>query len=216
MNQSTASVFLKRLAAAAIMAPLAYTLLLKMSSFVISNGYWSYSLFLQHGPVLLMLAILLPVYIRFVGPLPLGNLKSSGAHWHVLALIALYLGEWAFEKLTGAPQEPFMATIFAKPLPGIISTCLVIFLIAPLNEEIIFRGMILNVFTLGGRGLFWLGACVSSVLFMLVHSQYQQTSTLIEMFAVGMILCSARRHSGGMVLPVMLHILASVIAVILG
>lgn len=216
MNQSTGRSLLKRIAAAVITAALVYYLLLKMVSFIVSNGYWSHSMFLQHGPVLLMLAILLPVYIRYVGPLPLGKLKSSGAHWHVLALIVLYLGEWAFEKITGAPQELFMATIFAKPLPGIITTCLVIFLIAPLNEEIIFRGLILNIFTLGGRRLFWLGACVSSALFMLAHSQYQQTSTLIEMFAVGMILCSARRHSGGMLLPVLLHILAAIIAVILG
>ena len=109
-----------------------------------------------------------------------------------------------------------MITIFAKPALGIFSTCLIIFLIAPINEEIIFRGLILNIFTQCGRWLFWLGALISSTLFMLMHYQYQQISTLVEMFAVGMIFCSARWHSGGLLLPILLHIQAAIIAVILG
>lgn len=216
MNGSLISPLLKRLFAAVVIAAGAYKLLHYMASFIMLNGYWDHSLFLQHGAILLLLGIVMPVYLRFVGPLPLGKIKHCGALWHVLAVVALYTGEWLFEKVTGVPQEAFTATIFAKPAMGIISTCLVIFLIAPINEEIIFRGLILNVFTLGGRWVFWLGALVSSTLFMLMHGQYQHISTLVELFAVGMIFCSARRHSGGLLLPALLHILAAVIAVILG
>lgn len=216
MNGFLISPLLKRLAAAAVIAAGAYNLLHYMGSFIILNGYWDHSLFLQHGAILLLLGIVVPVYLRFVGLLPLGRIKQSGAHWHVLAMTVLYIGEWLFEKVTGVPQEAFMVTVFAKPPLGIISTCLVIFLIAPINEEIIFRGLILNVFTLGGRWVFWLGALVSSTLFMLMHGQYQHISTLVELFAVGMIFCSARWHSGGLLLPALLHILAAVIAVILG
>lgn len=216
MNQPAISPLLKRLIAAIVIAAGAHNLMKYMGSFIISNGYWDHSLFLQHGAVLLLLGIVVPLYLRFVGPLPLGKIKQRGTGWHVLAVVALYIAEWLFEKIAGIPQETFMVTIFAKPALGIISTCLVIFLIAPVNEEIIFRGLILNVFTQGGRWVFWLGALVSSTLFMLVHGQYQHISTLIELFAVGMIFCSARRYSGGLLLPILLHILAAVIAVILG
>ncbi|MEM6158967.1 CPBP family intramembrane glutamic endopeptidase [Erwinia sp. P6884] len=216
MNEPVTPPLIKQLAAAIVIAAGAYNLLHYMASFVISNGYWNHSLFLQHGATLLLLAIVMPVYLRFVGPLPLGKIKQCGAHWHVLAIVALYIAEWSFDKVTGVPQETFMLTIFAKPALGIFSTCLIIFLIAPINEEIIFRGLILNVFTQGGRWVFLLGALISSTLFMLMHYQYQQISTLVEMFAVGMLFCSARWHSGGLLLPILLHIQAAIIAVILG
>lgn len=216
MNGTLISPILKRLVAAVVIVAGAYNLLHHMASFIVVNGYWDHSLFLQHGAILLLLGIVVPVYLRLVGPLPLGKIKQCGALWHVLAVVALYLGEWLFEKVTGVPQEAFTAAIFAKPALGIISTCLVIFLIGPINEEIIFRGLILNVFTPGGRWVYWLGALISSTLFMLMHGQYQNISTLVELFAVGMILCSARWHSGGLLLPTLLHILAAVIAVILG
>lgn len=216
MNGYLISPLIKRLVAAILVASGAYNLLHYVASFIVLNGYWDHSLFLQHGAILLLLGIVVPVYLRFVGPLPLGKIKQCGALWHVLAVAALYTGEWIFEKVTGVPQEAFMVTVFAKPALGIISTCLVIFLIAPINEEIIFRGLILNVFTLGGRWVFWLGALVSSTLFMLMHGQYQHISTLVELFTVGMIFCSARWHSGGLLLPALLHILAALIAVMLG
>ncbi|MDR7342034.1 membrane protease YdiL (CAAX protease family) [Pantoea alhagi] len=216
MNEPVTPPLIKQLVAAIVIAAGAYNLLHYMASFVISNGYWNHSLFLQHSAILFLLAIVMPVYLRFVGPLPLGKIKQCGARWHALAIAALYIAEWLFEKVTNVPQETFMITIFAKPALGIFSTCLIIFLIAPINEEIMFRGLILNVFTQRGRRVFWMGALVSSTLFMLMHSQYQQISTLVEMFIVGMIFCSARWYSGGLLLPILLHIQAAVIAVILG
>ena len=63
-----------------VIAAVAYNRLNYIAYFVISNGCWNHSLFSHHGAILLLLAIVMPVYLRFVGPLPLGKIKQCGAH----------------------------------------------------------------------------------------------------------------------------------------
>ncbi len=59
-----------------------------------------------------------------------------------------------------------------------ILTLLTIFILAPLNEETLFRGIMLNVFRSRYCWTMWLGALITSLLFVAAHSQYQNLLTL--------------------------------------
>lgn len=50
---------------------------------------------------------------------------------------------------------------------------LAVFILAPLNEETLFRGFMLNVFRSRYRWTMWLGTLITSLLFAAVHMQYQ-------------------------------------------
>nr|WP_250147409.1 CPBP family intramembrane glutamic endopeptidase [Escherichia coli] len=67
-----------------------------------------------------------------------------------------------------------------------ILTLLTIFILAPLNEERLFRGIMLNVFRSRYCWTMWLGALITSLLFVAAHSQYQNQLTLAELFLVGL------------------------------
>lgn len=73
-----------------------------------------------------------------------------------------------------------------------ILTLLTIFILAPLNEETLFRGIMLNVFRSRYCWTMWLGALITSLLFVAAHSQYQNLLTLAELFLVGLITSVAR------------------------
>ena len=114
-------------------------------------------------------------------------------------------------------QTPFMTKLFAdKSIPDVILTLLAVFILAPLNEEILFRGVMLNVFRSRYNWTMWLGALITSLLFAAVHMQYQNLLTLAEMFLVGLITSAARIRSGGLLLPVLLHMEATALGLLLG
>nr|WP_264829002.1 MULTISPECIES: CPBP family glutamic-type intramembrane protease [Enterobacteriaceae] len=54
------------------------------------------------------------------------------------------------------------------------------------------------------------------MLFAAVHMQYQNLLTLAEMFLVGLITSAARIRSGGLLLPVLLHMEATALGLLLG
>ncbi|EGI3956570.1 CPBP family intramembrane metalloprotease [Escherichia coli] len=92
---------------------------------------------------------------------------------------------------------------------------LAVFILAPLNEETLFRGFMLNVFRSRYRWTMWLGTLITSLLFAAVHMQYQSLLTLAEIFLVGLITSAARIRSGGL-LPVLLHMESTVLGLLLG
>ena len=56
-------------------------------------------------------------------------------------------GEFLLGKALALPAEPFMTKLFAeKSILDVSLTLLTIFILAPLNEETLFRGIMLNVF----------------------------------------------------------------------
>ncbi|ELE46853.1 hypothetical protein A1U5_00005 [Escherichia coli KTE66] len=111
-----------------------------------------------------------------------------------------------------------MTKLFAdKSIPDVILTLLTIFILAPLNEETLFRGIMLNVFRSRYSWTMWLGALITSLLFVAVHmQQYQNLLTLVGIFLVGLITSAARIRSGGLLLPVLLHMEATVLGLLLG
>jgi membrane protease YdiL (CAAX protease family) len=189
-----------------------------MEQAVLLYGEGQHAMFASHGVVLIYLLPVFFVYRRWVAPLPVvGQLRNVGALWLVGAMAILYIAEYIWGKATGQPTEAFVTTLYdSKALAGVVTTTLTIFVLAPLNEETIFRGFMMNVFYSRQRWPLWLGAVLTSLLFAVVHSQYQNLSTLAEMFLVGIITSIARMRSGGLLLPVLLHMEATGLGLLLG
>ena len=89
-----------------------------------------------------------------------------------------------------------------------------ILVLAPVGEEILFRGVLLNVFRTTHAWTLWVGVVIISLVFASVHSQYQNLSTLAEMVALSGIFAWARIRSGGLLLPILLHSFASVLGTV--
>ncbi|MCS2025003.1 hypothetical protein MWK81_26555 [Escherichia coli] len=83
------------------------------------------------------------VYRRWIAPLPVvGQLRNVGVPWLVGAMAVVYVGVFLLGKALALPAEPFMTKLFAdKSIPDVILTLLTIFILAPLNEETLFRGL---------------------------------------------------------------------------
>jgi membrane protease YdiL (CAAX protease family) len=96
----------------------------------------------------------------------------------------------------------------------LVSAFLAILVLATLSEEILFRGVLLNVFHTSRPWTLWVGVVNVALIFATVHSQYRDMSTLAEMMALSAIFAWARIRSGGSLLPVLLHALSSVLGVL--
>ncbi|EPT5101140.1 CPBP family intramembrane glutamic endopeptidase [Salmonella enterica subsp. enterica serovar Newport] len=189
-----------------------------MGQAVLLYGLGKNAMFFSHGAVLVYLLCVFLVYRRWVAPLPVvGQLRTVGALWLVGAMAVVYVGEFLLGKVLDLPAEPFMTKLFAdKSIPDVILTLLAVFILAPLNEETLFRGVMLNVFRSRYNWTMCLGALITSLLFAAVHMQYQNLLTLAEMFLVGLITSAARIRSGGLLLPVLLHMEATALGLLLG
>lgn len=82
------------------------------------------------------------VYRRWIAPLPVVGHSNVGVPWLVGAMAVVYIGEFLLGKVLALPAEPFMTKLFAdKSIPDVLLTLLTIFILAPLNEETLFRGL---------------------------------------------------------------------------
>ncbi len=190
-----------------------------MEQAVLLYGSGKNYLFFSHGAVLVYLLCVFLVYRRYIAPLPVvGQLRNVGVPWLVGAMAVVYVGEYLLGKALALPTEPFMTKLFAdKSIRDVILTLLTIFIFAPLNEETLFRGIMLNVFRSQYSWTMWLGALITSLLFVAVHmQQYQNLLTLAEIFLVGLITSAARIRSCGLLLPVLLHMEATTLGLLLG
>lgn len=189
-----------------------------MEQAVLLYGSGKNYLFFSHDTVLMYLLCVFLVYRRWIAPLPVvGQLRNVGVPWLVGAMAVVYVGVFLLGKALALPAEPFMTKLFAdKSIPDVILTLLTIFILAPLNEETLFRGIMLNVFRSRYCWTMWLGALITSLLFVAAHSQYQNLLTLAELFLVGLITSVARIRSGGLLLPVLLHMEATTLGLLFG
>ncbi|CAO97618.1 CPBP family intramembrane glutamic endopeptidase [Erwinia tasmaniensis] len=90
---------------------------------------------------------------------------------------------------------------------GLISFCLAVVILAPVFEEILFRGFILHAFLLWAPAQRLTCSIVTSLFFALLHTQYAHLQTLISLTVLSLLLCAARLISGGLKLPIYLHML---------
>ncbi|NIG76909.1 type II CAAX endopeptidase family protein [Cedecea neteri] len=139
-------------------------------------------------------------YQNHYGTLPLGKVTPSGLILPAIALFMLVI----IQQFTGSP-EPWMQSIEQLPVRSLVLVALTATLLAPILEEVIFRGFLLNA----GEGYGKVGKnaamLMASVLFAFSHSQYQNATTFISLFIFSVILCLARVYSGSLIVPIILH-----------
>lgn len=80
-------------------------------------------------------------------------------------------------------------------------------LAVPVYEEMIFRGCLFSVFRFWFRNNVYAAAVAVSVLFSACHLQYMDWRSFLILFLVSLILVAGRVITGGILMPVVLHML---------
>lgn len=84
--------------------------------------------------------------------------------------------------------------------------------LAPVYEEILFRGFMMQGLLLWAPRQRAICSLLVSLAFAAAHSQYVHLQTLISLLLLSLLLCAARLVSGGLKLPILLHMLNNLLA----
>lgn len=179
------------------------------------NGYSKMYLFLAQSAGLLFLIPCVLVFSKYLGKIKLGHAFKKSSLPPVLAIAGIYVVEYAFSRATNQGNELSLIGLLNSSLQNLPLTFITILIIAPISEELVFRGFLLNSVSKGKPLFFWCAATAIAVLFAFFHSsQYFYNSTIVEIFAVAMVFSWARLKSGGILLPILLHMLASTLGLV--
>lgn len=159
-------------------------------------------------PLLLLIefAVIVPLYLKFFKnrtSCGMGNFRLPTFCGLLLVILALqlvvpyWLGitqteNWIVEQVS-LQGKAFYLTQFA-----------LIFL-APVYEEIVFRGCLFGAFQAWFANRKIWAAVATSVLFALLHTQYADVRVMIILFFVSLTLVAARIKSNGLLMPIALH-----------
>ncbi|MGH1353080.1 MAG: lysostaphin resistance A-like protein [Methyloligellaceae bacterium] len=127
-------------------------------------------------------------------------------------LVLLLILSTILSGIVGRPVIPeFLIAAYGSASSVLIFT-VAIALCAPVWEELVFRGFLfsgLQSTILGTVG----AAIITSALFAAIHTQYD-LYIMVEIFIIGIVLCISRQQTGSLWVPVMLHSINNLIAVI--
>lgn len=141
--------------------------------------------------------------------MPIGKTNLNELKLPILAIFGLIF----LNMLLGA-QEEWLESISHITGFAFFLYVITIIIAAPISEEIIFRGFLLNAGMWYGTAGKWIAIIASSFLFASIHSQYQSVNTLITIFIMGAILCHVRISTRSLIAPILLHALNNMIATI--
>ncbi|WBT60057.1 CPBP family intramembrane glutamic endopeptidase [Kosakonia oryzendophytica] len=158
-----------------------------------------------HCALLLPCALLLwRYYHRQYKLLPLGSVTLRNVAVPLLGLLTLFFLETFFSQ-----PEPWLESLHSYSgfvrWTWVVTACLA----APVSEEIIFRGFLLNAFLGWGKIPQQLGIVLVSALFAAIHMQYQTPVNFVYLFSFSAVMCVVRIGTGGLIVPVILHALAN-------
>ncbi|EEQ12345.1 Predicted metal-dependent membrane protease [Yersinia mollaretii ATCC 43969] len=148
-------------------------------------------------------------YQKSFGLMPLGKIALRDMLIPGLAL----LGLTAIFQFFGQP-EPWIESLLQPSIFTQILLVITLCVLAPVSEEIIFRGFLLNTgmgFGLRGRQL---AIVITSLLFALVHTQYLFPTTFISLFIFSAILCEVRIRTGSLLMPIVLHSANNIVSIV--
>ncbi|URQ61728.1 CPBP family intramembrane metalloprotease [Pantoea alhagi] len=177
----------------------------------------NYSELQQQGllvPVLCLFefAVLWPLY-RFYqtrhSDIPLGRLQPKTTLLFMLLLLGLMVAQTQFLQPERWLEDQAQQTPFSL---GILLFSAV--LLAPIFEEILFRGFLLQAFLLWAPHSRFSCILLTSLLFAVMHTQYIHWQTLAVLTLFSVLLCYARLRGNGLLLPVLLHMLNNLIALL--
>jgi uncharacterized protein len=130
------------------------------------------------------------------------------------AVLAIYLLNFGYTKAFGIPPEPWMANAYVGKTPFQIAALLVaVVAVVPVAEEMAFRYFLFGTVPFKSNRACAIGVvAVTAAIFALVHAaQYRNPSTLIVMFSLGVAFGVARIVSGGLALPIAMHMGSAVV-----
>jgi membrane protease YdiL (CAAX protease family) len=170
-------------------------------------------LLLQGLPVLVVGAALLPKTRHFVRVLGLGPspLRSASTFRLVAGLFALdsllSMAFYELEKLGGSidTRDFLNAYLIDAPLDGLLHELAVAAVIAPVGEEILFRGFLFNAWR--SRAGFWPAALASSLIFGGMH--FYSWFGMATIVAFGLFACWIYERCGSLWPPILLHALTN-------
>lgn len=139
-------------------------------------------------------------YQKYYGALPLGNITAGGLLLPGIALVVLALIYQHF-----ASVEPWYADVTRQTGSELWLFMVCACLLAPFIEEIVFRGFLLNAAIGYGKQGRRITIVATSLVFALIHSQYQQATTFVSLFIFSAILCQTRISTGSLAMPMILH-----------
>jgi membrane protease YdiL (CAAX protease family) len=131
-----------------------------------------------------------------------------------LSLGSMVLFEWGYtwfvERLTGKGMpDQMIVNLLGSGVHSFWLALLGMGLLAPTAEEILFRGLLFRAI---GR---WLSGpwtiVVTAAIFALAHLQ---PSYFLPLFGVGLVLGWARKRTGGLALPILLHCVNNCVALL--
>jgi membrane protease YdiL (CAAX protease family) len=157
-------------------------------------------------------AVLWPMY-RFsqarYGAIPLGRLQAKPTLLFILLLLGLMVLQTQFLQPERWLEEQVRQTPFSLWIL-LLSTVL----LAPIFEEILFRGFLLQAFLLWAPRSRLACSVLTSLLFAAMHTQYIHWQTIAVLTLFSIMLCYARLRSNGLLLPIVLHMLNNLIALL--
>ena len=125
-------------------------------------------------------------------------------------LIASYLIEGGLDSLQ-ARADLMMGSSMEFSWLGFALTFVSVGIIAPLSEELYFRGLLHRLFQPHLK--FWLRVLLSSSLFALAH--FDSVGVVVSSFVMGVIIALAYERSKSLWLPIAIHMATNSIAVLL-
>lgn len=189
------------------------------SMFLLMFGLTFTPLFFPASQVLLAKGLLFPLLfmLEFVVLVPLYYFffrKRDGlgkgifsVRWFTFLFVGLLIIQLILPWFLGLRQTEAWVTsqVSLNSYALWLSTLTLVF-IAPVYEEIVFRGCLFNAFQYWFNNKTWLSSVVVSVIFAVMHTQYVDLRTLLMLFLVSQVLILARLKSNGLLMPITLHI----------
>jgi len=135
--------------------------------------------------------------------------KTFGV-WLGILILLLIFESYAIEAL-GAKETPsFMTNIEYPTVSSIWLLVFAVTLMAPLIEEVVFRGFLLKGFSNSFMGIY--GAIIlTSALWAVIHLQYELAYVSV-IFVVGLVFGYARVKTNSIFVPMMMHFFMNLVA----
>lgn len=149
-------------------------------------------------------------YQKRTGLMPFGTVKFSDLWVPTTVMIILSVATMVY----GEDETWILQMFTLSSLHQLIMVVFVVFT-APIIEEIIFRGFLLNAGMGYGPNGKHVMMIITSVLFAMVHYQYNSPVTFIMLFVMSIIFCHVRIQTNSLLAPIILHIIYNGVVMLL-
>lgn len=167
-----------------------------------------YTIPVYYGPAALLMLGMFALHrrvfpdIRFFGDIP-----RAYAVRCLLTVSLLYLATYGAALALGQQREPVMMALYMLKTPTQnVVMVLSLLVLPPIVEELAFRHFLLSALPFrASRTIAVIAMVATSLLFSFQHRNYIYPSTLLLLFALGIVFSRARIRTGGLALSIALH-----------